>query len=140
MVREDEQTTHSVRLTVVSSHEIEAACSCCTPADMAEQWCPHAVALLYRASELEFFDPRGGFSERESTYRINANSPAEIATAIRELCALNGEAPSKAVLNQHTNTPVTPAVSILLDLSSDRLGIRVSFDDQEQEPTIFEGS
>ena len=139
VVREDENITHSVRLSVVSSHEIEASCSCCTASDMAEQWCPHAVALLYRASELEFFDPRGGFSERESTYRINANSPVDVATAIRDLCALSNETPSKALNSQPSAPPVTPHVSILLDLSSDRLGIRVSFDDQEQEPAIFEG-
>lgn len=137
VVREDENSTHSVTLAVLSSHEIEATCSCCAPSDMQEQWCPHAVALLWRASELDFFDPRGGFSERESTFRVNANSPVEIAQAVRELCKLEGERPA-AEVNQ-TSGSFTPAVSILLDLSSDRLGIKVAFDDQEQEPTIFEG-
>jgi len=104
---------------------------------MQEQWCPHAVALLWRASELDFFDPRGGFSERESTFRVNSNSPADIAHAVRELCKLEAERPASEVVQ--ASGAFTPAVSVLLDLSSDRLGIKVAFDDQEQEPTIFEG-
>jgi superfamily II DNA or RNA helicase len=104
---------------------------------MQEQWCPHAVALLWRASELDFFDPRGGFSERESTFRVNSNSPADIAHAVRELCKLEAERPAAEVAQ--ASGAFTPAVSVLLDLSSDRLGIKVAFDDQEQEPTIFEG-
>jgi superfamily II DNA or RNA helicase len=137
VVREDENSTHSVTLAVLSSHEIEATCSCCAPSDIQEQWCPHAVALLWRASELDFFDPRGGFSERESTFRVNSNSPVEIAQAVRELCKLEAERPAAEVAQ--AGGSFTPAVSVLLDLSSDRLGIKVAFDDQEQEPTIFEG-
>lgn len=137
VVREDENTTQSVTLVVLSAHEIEATCSCCAPSDMQEQWCPHAVALLWRASELDFFDPRGGFSERESTFRVNSNSPTEIAQAVRELCKLESEKPTNEV--GQVSGAFTPAVNILLDLSSDRLGIKVAFDDQEQEPTIFEG-
>jgi superfamily II DNA or RNA helicase len=139
VVREDETVSHSVTLTIVSSHEIDANCSCCSHSDMAEQWCAHAVALLYRASELEFFDPRGGFGERESTYRINSNSPIDVATAIRELSAPPALSTTPNPLGQLGTSTTTPVVTILLDLSSDRLGVRVSFDDQEQEPTIFEG-
>ena len=137
VVREDENSILSVTLAVLSSHEIEATCSCCAPNDMQEQWCPHAVALLWRASELDFFDPRGGFSERESTFRVNSNSPAEIAQAVRELCKLEAERPAAEMAQ--ASGAFAPAVSVLLDLSSDRLGIKVAFDDQEQEPTIFEG-
>lgn len=139
VVRDDEATTHSVTLTVISSYEIEGSCSCCSRAEMQEQWCSHAVAIVYRASELDFFDPRGGFSEREATFRINNNSPADVAAAIRDIGAhVSYKASSEA---KSTTTPslVTPTVSILLDLSSDRLGVRVAFDEQEQEPTIFEG-
>jgi superfamily II DNA or RNA helicase len=106
---------------------------------MEEQWCAHAVALMLRASELDFFSPRGGFSERESTYRVNANSPIDVASAIRDLAGLSTENPPSSAANALTPHPIEPTVSILLDLSSDRLGIRVAFDDQEQEPTIFEG-
>jgi superfamily II DNA or RNA helicase len=139
VVREDEATAHSLTLTVVSSHEVEAACSCCSRADMQEQWCPHAVAILYRASEIDFFDPRGGFSERESTFRINPNSPADVAAAIREVANLTPSNSGTDFALTTTSSIFTPVVSILLDLSSDRLGVRVAFDEQEQEPTIFEG-
>jgi len=139
VVREDESNTHSVTLTVVSANEIEAACSCCSSADMQEQWCPHAVAVLYRAAELDFFDPRGGFGERESTFRISPGAPADIAAAIREVGNLASTKPAADIAVGFSNSVCTPVVSILIDLSSDRLGIRVAFDEQEQEPTIFEG-
>lgn len=140
VVREDDTTTHSITLSVLSAHEIEATCSCCSPADMQEQWCTHAVALLWRASELEFFDPRGGFGERESTFRVNSNSPTEVALAIRDLNKLESDTQNTAAgISSPSTTTFTPAVSILIDLSSDRLGIKVAFDDQEQEPTIFDG-
>ncbi|MFN4894352.1 MAG: DEAD/DEAH box helicase [Pseudomonadota bacterium] len=139
VVREDDSVTQSVTLTVISAHEIEATCSCCSAADMQEQWCPHAVGILYRASELDFFDPRGGFGERESTFRINPNSPTDVAAAIRDVGHLTSTS-SGAELALASSAPIcTPAVSILLDLSSDRLGVRVAFDEQDQEPTIFDG-
>jgi superfamily II DNA or RNA helicase len=139
VVREDESTTHSVTLTVVSANEIEAGCSCCSSSDLQEQWCPHAVAVLYRAAELDFFDPRGGFGERESTFRISPGAPVDIAAAIREVSNLASSKTAVDLTVGFSNSVCTPVVSILIDLSSDRLGIRVAFDDQEQEPTIFEG-
>lgn len=139
VVREDEALTHSVTLTIISAHEVDALCSCCAATDMHEQWCAHAVAVLYRASELDFFDPRGGFSERESTFRINPHSPADVAAAIREVAGLASSSTGSELRLAPTPSVSTPAVSILLDLSSDRLGVRVAFDEQDQEPTIFEG-
>jgi superfamily II DNA or RNA helicase len=139
IVRDDEITTHSVTLAVLSAHEIDATCTCCSRSDMREQWCPHAVAVLYRAAELDFFDPRAGFSERESTFRVTSNSPTDVAATLREISQLNStQDKSEANLNSGA-TILTPNVLILVDLSSDRLGIRVAFDDQEQEPAIFEG-
>jgi hypothetical protein len=139
VVREDESLSHSVAISVVSAHEVDASCSCCLPSEMQEQWCAHAVAILYRASELDFFDPRGGFGERESTFRINPNSPTDVAAAIREVSQLKPGAAGNDLGLTATTTLSTPTVSILLDLSSDRLGVRVAFDEHEQEPTIFEG-
>jgi superfamily II DNA or RNA helicase len=107
---------------------------------MHEQWCPHAVALLWRAAELDFFELRGGFGERESTFRMNSCSPVEIASALRGMGALDPEPTSRELtLGLPSTVQFKPKVSILLDLSSDRLGVKVLFDDQEQEPTIFEG-
>ncbi|MCX6115527.1 MAG: DEAD/DEAH box helicase [Proteobacteria bacterium] len=137
-VREDEVTTHSVQLVVLSSHDIEASCSCSTATDMQEQWCAHAVALLWRAAELEFFEPRGGFGERESTFRANSSSPLEVANAIRDIQSISTEQGSWDSSGATTSS-YAPSVSILLDLSSDRLGIKIFFDEVEQEPTIFDG-
>jgi superfamily II DNA or RNA helicase len=140
IVREDESITHSVSLIVISSHEVDATCSCCSKEDLQEQWCPHAVALLWRAAELEFFEPRGGFNERESTFRVNSSSPAEIAQAIREVQTFDAKAGSSdSGITPNSNKPVTPNVTIVLDINSDRLGMKVLFDEQEQEPAIFKG-
>ena len=140
VVREDENTTHSVSLHVVSSHEVEASCTCCSSEELQEQWCSHAVALLWRAADLDFFEPRGGFGERESTFRVNSSSPAEIAQAIREIQTLDTQVPSSDFSGQQSPThTISPQVAIVLDLNSDRLGMKVLFDEQEQEPTIFDG-
>lgn len=139
IVKEDEENTFSITLSVISSSEVEATCSCCSRSEMQEQWCPHAIAILVRASELDFFDPNSGFSERESTFRVNPNSPVDVAGAIRDLHGYEAEMSSSESAYQNSNSSYMPLVSILLDLSSDRLGIRVAFDDQEQEPSIFDG-
>ncbi len=133
---EDPSVTRSVRLDILSSHDIDASCSCCSAADLQEQWCPHAVALLWRAAELDFFEPRGGFGERESTFRVAPGSPNEIADAIREAHSLE---PCSSAQPLPSHSPFLPRVSILLDLTSDRLGVKVLFDDVEQEPSIFDG-
>ena len=140
VVRDEDGSTYSVKLSVVSAHEIDALCSCSSSEDMQEQWCSHAVALLWRAAELEFFDPHGGFGERESTYRMNSSSPQEIAGIIRELQASRTE-PVSWDEGPRAVSPVgyTPHVSIVLDFGSDRLGVKVLFDGVEQEPIIFEG-
>jgi superfamily II DNA or RNA helicase len=140
VVREDENTTHSVSLDVISSHEVEAICTCCSREDLREQWCAHAVAMLWRAAELDFFEPRGGFGDRESTFRVNSSSPVEIAQAIREIQTLDTQVPSSDFSGQQSPAHIiTPQVAIVLDLNSDRLGMKVLFDEQEQEPTIFDG-
>lgn len=138
VVRDGDSTTHSLNLSVISASEVDASCSCCSTDDMQEQWCPHAVAILYRASELELFDPRGGFGERESTFRLTPSSPSEVALAIRDISSLapNTLSPINISANKIT---LTPKVEVLLNLTSDRLGVRVTFDGQEQEPTLFEG-
>jgi hypothetical protein len=139
LVREDENIQHSVNLSVVSAHEIEARCTCCTPEEMREQWCTHAVALLWKAAELDFFDPRGGFGERESTFRMNSSSPSEIAMVLQEIFSHTSDSDSWQQNSVVPPVGYTPDVAILLDLQSDRLGVKVLFDDTEQEPTIFEG-
>jgi len=107
---------------------------------MAEQWCAHAVALLWHASDLDFFDPRGGFGEKESTFRMHASSPTDIANIMREIHSLQAdEAPWSNGTAPVGKVGYTPRVSIVLDLHADRLGVKVLFDDIDQEPTVFEG-
>jgi hypothetical protein len=128
-VRDEDESISSVSLDIISRQDIEALCSCCTAEDMQEQWCHHALALLWRACDLGFFDPHSGFVSNESIYRLNTSSSYEIATLIKEVGS--NETPGSQA------TSYFPEVSIVLDLSSDRLGVRVHHDGEEQVPTIF---
>lgn len=134
--------TVSVMLTVLSANRINAACSCRGAESTSNirvplsegQWCPHAVALLWRAQELGFLGEDQGFGGFElATMRSGSGAPTaqEVAAVMRALASFRSD-----VLPEHTYFPV---VSIYLDLSSDRLGIQVRFDDSIQEPTVFEG-
>ncbi len=127
----DDSVSHSVTLRILSSIEADAECSCSSKEDIADQWCPHAVALFWRSHELSFFDTLSGFDASESTYRMNTSSPAEIAAIINEISA-----PGRITASESS---FIPHVKILLDLSTDRLGVKVLFDDEIQTPTLFEG-
>ncbi|MBX7143147.1 MAG: DEAD/DEAH box helicase [Oligoflexia bacterium] len=132
VIRSSDETTHTVAIVMSSAHETEATCSCSKPEEMQEQWCYHAVSLLWRASELGFLDSRSGFVAPEAVHRVGTSSPQEIAEVIREISQTSAAA-SQARL------PYEPNVSIALDVSSDRLGVQVLFDDEPQAPSLFEG-
>ncbi len=123
--------THNVSIDVMSSTELDALCSCCSHDEMKEQWCHHAVALLWRACELGFFDLDSGFASSESTYRLNTSSAGDIAAVIEYISK-----PENAV---HAQAAYNPHVAVELDLSSDRLGVRILLDSEVQAPTVFEG-
>ena len=132
-VKEDDGNTQSLQLVILSDHDVEATCSCCSKEEMAEQWCVHAVALLWHSSRLDFFKPLGGFGERESTFRITPPNASDVAEAFNNVLVESE--------NRHAwsgSAPFTPKVSIFVDTSSDRLGIRLLFDEEAQEPTLFE--
>lgn len=129
-IREDDDS-YSVYLDIISSNKVAAGCSCCSQEDMQEQWCQHAVGLLWRAAELDFFTPSSGFVETESTYRMNTSSPADIAVVFNEVSQV------EAIVN--AGKEYRPAVSIYLDISGDRLGVQVAFDAQVQTPSLFDG-
>lgn len=131
IVRESDEVTHTVTLDFTSSRESDAHCSCSSAEEMQEQWCPHAVGLLWRSCELGFLDSSSGFVSSEAIHRTGTSSPQEIADVIRDV--------SRGEASPSTASHYCPKVSIVLDLSSDRLGIRVLFDDQEQAPSLFEG-
>lgn len=121
----------SVQLEILSGNGVEATCHCSTKEELLEQWCPHVVALLWRASELDFFDTSQGFASQESTIRMNTNSPADMADVLREIRGVSGA--------QLTEAGYRPSVGIELDLRSDRLGVRLFFDGELQSSNIFGG-
>lgn len=128
-VRGDSDQSLSVTLQVLSPAKITASCDCSSQSEMDEQWCQHAVALILRAAELEFFKHGEGFASSEAMYRLNTSSAQEIAKVLGEV----GKATPQAV-----TTAQAPEVSILLECSTDRLGVRVLFDGATQEPAVFE--
>ncbi|RMG44232.1 MAG: DEAD/DEAH box helicase [Candidatus Dadabacteria bacterium] len=130
-VLESEAESQSVTLEIISAKDIKARCSCSTAEEMDEQWCRHAVAVLWQASTLGFFDHHSGFASGESIYRINTSSPEEIAAVINQI--------SKAEYLTSFRASKSPDVKITLDLTSDRLGVRVYFDSELQLPALFEG-
>lgn len=131
IVRDKEDLSHPVSLEIIRGQDIYAECSCSTREEMAEQWCVHTVALLMRSSDLGFFELYSGFAASESVLRMNTSSPSEIAEVIREVGQQIAEAAPLA--------PYHPEVAILLNLASDRLGVKVLFDGDEQGPKLFEG-
>ncbi|MCB0334038.1 MAG: hypothetical protein KDD55_11100, partial [Bdellovibrionales bacterium] len=122
---------YSVSLDIISGKKVIAQCRCSSSEEMREQWCHHAIASLWRANDLGFFDPYSGFADSEAIYRMNTTTPEEIASVIR---SVNSD---PALLHHELSHP-TPKVTIYLVHTSDRLGLRVLFDDQIQEPNLFE--
>jgi SNF2 family DNA or RNA helicase len=127
-----ETLQYSVKLDLISKRDIEATCDCSNREEMSEQWCPHAIATVLRAEQLGFFDSDDGFSSLDSHYKINTSSPREIAKVLEDVV---GQQKTK-VNNKST---FLPQVSIALNLSGDRLGVQVYFDDKIQSPTLFDG-
>ncbi|MCB0320660.1 MAG: hypothetical protein KDD60_07005, partial [Bdellovibrionales bacterium] len=133
IVRAHEGEDFSVSLEIVSASRVEAHCRCSTREEMEEQWCPHSVASLWRASELGFFEPHSGFASTESAFRVNTSSPEEIASVLSSLVE-----PRPLPESPSTQTLESPDVSVLISPSGDRLGFQVSFDSHLQEPHLFE--
>lgn len=131
IVRENAELTHTVALDFLSGQDTDAQCSCSSKEEMQEQWCQHAVALLWRSCDLGFLDSSSGFVSTEAIHRSGSSSPQEIAEVIREVSRTEA-APAATAL-------YTPKVTIALDLASDRLGVKVLFDEEDQVPTLFEG-
>ena len=127
----EEEENFTVSLKVISTNEIEAECSCSSKEDMSEQWCHHAVALLWRAVELGFFEHQGGFAATESVYRMNTSTPDEIAAVLNEI-------KNKETITTQSDV-VEAKVVVEVDHSSDRLGVQVRFGKEVQEPLLFEG-
>ena len=131
VVKNRHEETHTITLRVISGHEIEATSTASTTEELEEQWDPETVAVLWRASELNFLEDQSGFASTESTYRMNTSSSEEIASVIKEVSE-----PGNSVKHQ---TAYFPEVKIGLDLNTDRLGVKVFFDKDLQAATLFGG-
>lgn len=132
VIKANDEETYSVSLEILSAHRVRAQCRCSSNQEMEEQWCLHAVAGLWRASELGFFEPHSGFSGPESGIRVNTSSPEDIASVlekIRELAPPSNE-----------QEEIHPEVSVELFFEGDRLGLQVWFDEKRQEPQLFADS
>lgn len=115
--------SYSVKLDLRSGRRIEATCSCCSEAEMNEQWCPHTIAALWHSWKTDLLAPQGGFGEPESAIRINQKSSDEIAVLLKQAATHEFE---KKVSDYF------PEVKIELIFDADRLGVKVFFDDMPQ--------
>jgi hypothetical protein len=113
---------------VVSGQDVEAQCTCSSDEDIND--CGASMWLFCLArGKLRILSIRSGFAATESVYRMNTSSPSDIAAVIKEISQLEHAAAQAA--------PYYPEVSIVLDLESDRLGVKVLFDKELQAPIIF---
>jgi len=133
VIKDKDEDTFSISLEIIAGKRVEARCRCSSDQEMQEQWCRHAVAGLWQAGITGFFEPLGGFASSESVFRMNVSSPNEIAEAIRDLQQLKQT--QSAARNQ-----ITPEVELFLSVDRDRLGIQVRFDQETQEPCLFDQS
>ncbi|MCI5066448.1 DEAD/DEAH box helicase [bacterium] len=131
--QQESSDDYSVTLEVVSSNRVEAHCRCSSREEMEEQWCVHSVAVLWRASDLGFFEPHSGFASNDSAFRINTSGPDEIAAVLEKVSEAE-PLPGTSDLNLFTD----PKVTVLVTPSGDRFGIQVLFNDELQEPHFFE--
>ncbi|MEZ4752876.1 MAG: DEAD/DEAH box helicase [Bdellovibrionota bacterium] len=131
LVNNRHEETHTITLRVISGHEIEATSTASSTEELMEQWDPETIAVLWRSFELNFLDDQSGFASTESTYRMNTSSSEEIASVIKEVSE-----PGNSV--KHA-VAYFPEVKIMLDLASDRLGVKVYFDEDLQAATLFGG-
>ena len=130
VVRGDNNDSFQTSIQISQAQDASAECSCCSREEMQEQWCVHAVALLWQAQRLGFFEPLAGFSNAESTVRMNLSSPEQIAQAISDVQRFV-DAPSEVASYR-------PNVELALDVQSDRLGVQLFFDGVAQHPAVFE--
>lgn len=131
-VVDEETEQYAVKLDLISRRDVEASCDCSTKEEMREMWCAHACAVAMQAFELGFFQADGGFSPLEEGYKVNTSSAEEISKVISDVVHAEGK-------KTYSKVDYLPQVSIALNLTGDRLGVQVFFDDQIQSPTIFEG-
>lgn len=127
-VKDKDDKSYSVTIDILSTSKVSAQCTCSSEAEMEEQWCPHAVAILWNASEMDFFEEQSGFHHKESTYKVRSSTPEEFGEVISEL-AFNIEDTIKANDDYE--------ITIKLDCDTDRFGVQILINNDIQAPLIF---
>jgi hypothetical protein len=133
VTRSEDRSSCACRLTLESPSELSATCSCLPKQQSSHSscWCIHSVALLWSASRLDLLSKDAGFPS-EGTALIQGRSIVqEAAQVIRDLSSLS-------VLSQSESKPLNPSVVIELEHTSDRLGVRVFYDEENQRPRVFD--
>lgn len=138
-VRELDEQIHNVSLEILSESDVEGLCSCSTAEDMSEQWCAHAVAVLWRAYDLELLRSDAGFASRESSFRIRTATVDDFAQFIRDTDEAPAGLSSQEALDVHGALfpSSTNEISFKLDCTSDRLGVRILLDGETMGPRLF---
>lgn len=138
-VRELDEQIHNVSLEILSESDVEGLCSCSSPEEMSEQWCPHAVAALWRAYDLELLRSDAGFASRESSFRIRTATVDDFAKFIRDTDSVSPSLSSQEALDAQPAlfSPSAAEINFKLDCTSDRLGVRVLLNGETMGPRLF---
>lgn len=124
-VEEENQPPRQVKLEVIKHDEVAASCSCSSPEDMREQWCAHAVALLFQSEKSGLSSLSGAAEESDTEYNINNSTAADIADTLRALW--DPEADS-------TSFATAPVVSIRLAVREHAVHVQVLCNGEIQGP------
>lgn len=120
-----DSTSYSVQLALTEPAEVAPKCNCDVPDD---EWCEHAVSLIWRASELGFLDSPERLIPERGMLAPRGRTSEDLASALIDVGRFAKLGSSERIF--------TPNVTILLDLSGDRVGIQVLFDGAVQSPSL----
>ncbi len=132
VVSPDGESFYTISLRILSNSKVAPSCSCPLASENKSSWCEHAVAVLVQASELGFLSADGGFPDNSSdlVFHVTPSSGQDVASVIQSSSEDKRTSKKEHLLEN-------PKVTICLDLSSDRLGVQVFFNDDLQEPGLF---
>lgn len=116
---------HSVRLALIGPSEVNPHCSC---GSGEEYWCEHAVSLLWRAAESGFLDSADALVPDEGVASPRGRTADELAAALVEANHL--------ARGGSTDLSYCPSVSLLLELTGDKVGVQLQFDGTIQTPAL----
>lgn len=133
-VQDRNAEVHTASMRVVGQSTTDARCTCCSPEDMAEQWCAHGVAVLWKAVQMELLAEATPLpiATSDSATRLRVGSPSDIASLIQELKQGRYGHPERSYHSAD--------VALILDYSSDRLGIKLLSNGETKYPLSMGGT